>query len=389
MYSDLSELLLHQYENADTSVQPVVPPAYISSNFSFTTVHDFRAALTDEFNHTLYSRGHNPNVSMLAAKLAAMEGTEECLLFSSGAAAVSVVITALLKSGDHVVCIQNPYAWSARIFTNILSRYGVSVTFSDASDSDALIKACKDNTRLIFLESPNSITFEVQDLRKIADFARKNHILTMIDNSYASPVFQNPHALGIDLVMHSASKYINGHSDIIAGVVCGSRKILEPVFRSEYLNYGAILHPHSAWLILRGLRTLEIRMKKSYETAIELVNFCKSRPEFEEVLWPFLPECKGYEIAKSQMSGCGALFSVVMAEKSRNKIERFCNALKLFKMAVSWGGYECLQFPVLASVPESVYNPENKRHRIVRLYAGLESPEILKNDIRNALNSLK
>ncbi|MEZ4984894.1 MAG: aminotransferase class V-fold PLP-dependent enzyme [Saprospiraceae bacterium] len=230
----LSHIINHLGENRDDYFGAVVPPVVQSSNFAFQRLDDMRQALAQEFDSHIYTRGNNPTVKILRDKMAALEGTEEALVFGSGSSAIAAAVMSQVKQGDHVVCVNAPYAWTKILLTSYLPRFGVSATFVDGTSLEAIEAALQENTTVLYLESP-TLTFECQDLRACAQLARSRGITTLIDNSYASPLYQQPHALGIDLVIHSGTKYLNGHSDVLVGVVCGSRQHIEKIFHQEYM----------------------------------------------------------------------------------------------------------------------------------------------------------
>ena len=242
--------------------------------------------------------------------------------------------------------------------------------------------------QVIFLESPNSLTFELQDLKAVAKLASINNIITIIDNSYASPLNQSPISMGIDLVVHSASKYLGGHSDIVAGVVCGSKKKIDKLMAEEFMTLGAIISPHDAWLMIRGLRTLELRVNRSSESAMKVVEYLEKHPKIDKVLYPFASTNPQLNLATKQMKQGGGLLSIYIRATKIEEIETFCNALQRFLMAVSWGGYESLVLPICA-LPLSGDKIDNPPPwNLVRLYIGLEDPEVLIKDIENALSLL-
>lgn len=382
---DLSYILNELGEDRDQYFNAIAPPIIQTSNFKFDTVADFRAALADEYQGNLYSRGFNPTGDILRKKLAALDGAEDALLFSSGIAAVTVPVLALLQSGDEVVCVENPYSWTIKLFKDFLPKYGVKTTFIDGTDLSQFEKAITNNTKLIYLESPNTFSFEVQNLEAIAKIAKANGILTMIDNSYCSPLYQQPIAYGIDLVAQSATKYLSGHSDVVAGVVTGKTELLKKIFNNEYMNIGTALAPQNAWLLLRGLRTLPIRLEKISANADEVIAYLNAHPKVEKVLHPFSESNKDVALAKKQMKKCGGLFSIVLKDASLEQIEKFCNSLKHILMAVSWGGYESLIIPACAGISKADFDPKNNRHVLIRVYVGLEEPEYLIKDLEQAL----
>lgn len=382
---DLSYILNELGEDRENYFNAVSPPIIQTSNFTFNTVEDFRKALGNEYEAMLYSRGHNPTVNILRQKLAALDGAEDALVFSSGVAAISVPILALLQQGDHVVCVENPYSWTIKLFSSLLPKFGITTTFADGTDAEHFQSAIRPNTKLIYLESPNTFSYELQDLQAIARLAKAKGIITMIDNSYCGPLYQQPYRLGIDLVAQSATKYIGGHSDVVSGVVTGSRELIKKIFEHEFMNIGPALSPHSAWLLIRGLRTLPLRMQRSFETAQKITAWLSAHPKIDEVIWPFHPSFKQSELAAKQMQGCGGMFSFTLKESSVGRIEAFCNKLQHILMAVSWGGHESLIIPSIAGIPVADYDPANRRHQLIRMYIGLEDADYLIRDLEQAL----
>ena len=233
---DISYILNELGEEREQYFNAVSPPIVQTSNFTFKTVSHFREALAEEFDATLYSRGHNPTLNILRKKLAALDGAEDALVFSSGIAAITVPILALLKQGDHVVSVENPYSWTVKLFNNFLVKFGITTTYVDGTSVANIENAIQPNTKLIYLESPNTFSYELQDFRAIAAIAKQRGIITMTDNSYCTPLYQQPIKLGIDLVAQSATKYIGGHSDVVAGVLTGSNALIKQIFNNEFLK---------------------------------------------------------------------------------------------------------------------------------------------------------
>ncbi len=386
---DISYILNELGEERENYFNAIAPPIIQTSNFKFNTVADFRKALADEYQGNLYSRGFNPTSDILRKKLAALDGAEDALLYSSGIAAISVPILALLQAGDEVICVENPYSWTIKLFQNFLPKFNISTKFVNGSDFQAIASSISNRTKLIYLESPNTFSFEVQDLQAIAQLTKERGIITMIDNSYCGPLYQQPIALGIDLVAQSATKYLAGHSDVVAGVLTGKKKLLEKIFCHEYLNIGAALAPQNAWLLLRGLRTLPIRMEKISQNAEKVRAYLSAHPMVEKVWHPFIGKPEQVQLAKSQMKGSGGLFSFELKNSSFSQIENFCNGLKHILMAVSWGGYESLIIPAIAGISAADFQENEARHRLIRLYVGLEEPEYLIADLEQAFEKLK
>ncbi|HEY9197409.1 MAG TPA: aminotransferase class I/II-fold pyridoxal phosphate-dependent enzyme, partial [Mucilaginibacter sp.] len=337
------------------------------------------------FESSLYSRGQNPTLNILRKKLAALDGAEDALLFSSGISAISIPILSLLKSGDHIIAVDNLYSWTIKLFKDFLPKFGITTTFIDGTVFENFEQSATPQTRLIYLESPNTFCYALQDIRKVTGFAKSRNIITMIDNSYCSPLYQQPISMGVDLVAQSATKYIGGHSDVVAGVLTGSKALLKKLFEHEFMNTGPALSPHSAWLLLRGLRTLPLRLQRSFESTRIITEWLATHAGVQEVIWPFSPQFQQADLVNRQMQGCGGLFSLVLKDSTFSKIEKFCNNLQHILLAVSWGGHESLVVPAIASLREDEYSANNNHHQLIRMYIGLEDPHYLIADIKQAL----
>ena len=381
---DLDHILDHLGEDRDALMHAVVPPVFQSGNFSYPTVAAMRETVQQEFDRPLYTRGYNPTVAMLRKKVAALEGAEDALVFSSGSAAIAAAVIAFVQAGDHVVCVRKPYSWTRKLLDELLARFGVEVTYVDGTDAENYRRACRDNTRLFILESPNSLTFELQDLSAVAAIAKEQGVLTLCDNSFNSPLFQRPIEHGIDLVAHSATKYLNGHSDVVAGVLAGSQAHIRQVMAKEFMTLGAAPSPHDAWLLMRGLRTLGLRMHRSADSAARVARFLEAHPKVARVHWPGLESHPQHALANRQMERVAGLMSIELDAPDEAAVERFCDGLQRFLIAVSWGGYESLQFPVCALKGPSGYYTDLP-FTLVRLYVGLEDPDHLIADLDQAL----
>ncbi len=384
----LSHILTHLGEDREQYFNAVSPPVIQSSNFVFDNISDLRKKLSDEGAHHIYTRGNNPTVQILRKKIAALESAEDALVFGSGAAAIAMAVIGNVKAGDHIVCVQSPYGWTHKLLTSFLVRFGVSHTFVDATDTKEIAAAVRPETSVLFLESPNSKTFEIQDLSACAALAKQHGLVSIIDNSYASPIFQRPIEHGIDIVVHSATKYLNGHSDVVVGVICGRKKMIDKIFASEMMTLGATISPHDAALVIRGLRTLPLRMQRSHESAMQLVQSLRKHPKVEQVYYPFSPDFPQYELARKQMTGAGGLFSVRLKADNIQQIETFCDKLQRFLMAVSWGGHESLILPVCGLYHVAGREDPDLPWNFIRFYIGLEDPDWLWEDIERALEEL-
>lgn len=386
---NLSNIINELGEDRDHYYNAIAPPIMQTGNFAFKKVSDLEKAFADEMSAYLYSRGLNPTVEILRNKLAALDTAEDCLVFNSGAAAIFAGVLANVKNGDHIVSVRSPYTWAQRMFDVVLPRFGVNTTYIDGTRIENWRNAAKPNTTLFYLESPNSWSFELQDIEAVTQFARASGIVTLIDNSYCTPLQQNVIAMGVDLAMQTATKYISGHSDTLGGVLSGSHVMIKKIFDSEYLNIGSGIQPFNAWLLIRGLRTLPIRLERINRTTRELAAYLKQHPQVESILFPF-DECfPQYALARKQMKDAGGLLSFILKTKRRDEIVRFCESLRHFMMAVSWGGHESLILPKCAGIPAHDFNPDDPLHRSVRMYAGLEEPAYLIDDLEMAFATFR
>ncbi len=382
---DISQIINELGEDRENYFNAVAPPIMQTSNFVFNKVADLSKAFEDEMAGYLYSRGLNPTVDILRKKLAALDGAEDCLVFNNGAAAIFAGIFANVNTGDHIVSVAKPYTWAQRMFDVILPRFGVSTTYIDGTRIENWTNATKSNTAFYYLESPNSWDFSLQPIREVAAFARSKNITTLIDNSYCSPLYQQPITMGIDMAMQTATKYIGGHSDTLGGVLSGTHAMMKKIFDSEYLNIGSGIQPFNAWLMIRGLRTLPARFERITKTTQEVVSFLKQHPKIERVIFPFDPSFPQYELAKQQMKGACGLFTIVLKTNSMASIVKFCESLRHIMMAVSWGGHESLVIPKCSGLKPAEFDAANPEHRYVRVYTGLEEPAYLIADLEQAL----
>jgi len=385
---DISYILNHLGEDREHYFGAVSPPIIQTSNFAFKTLEAFSAALGDEFGSHIYTRGNNPTVQILRKKLAALSSAEDCLVFASGSGAIANAVIAQVSQGDHVICVESAYSWTNKLLTEFLPRFGVTATFVDGRDLTAIESAIQANTKVLFLESPTSMRMELQDLKACAKIAKKHSLISIIDNTYSSSIFQRPIELGIDIVVHSGTKYINGHSDIVCGVLCSSSAIIQQIFHSEFMTLGGIISPHDAAQVIKGLRTLPLRMKQTNESAHKVCAFLENHPAIEEIYYPHHPSFPQYELAKQQMSGCGGLFSVLFKTSDHQKMKAFFSKLKRFALAVSWGGHESLVLPAIALYDIPGRENPDLPVGFVRFYIGLEEPEGLIKDLEGAMEGI-
>lgn len=386
---DISQIINELGEDRENYFNAVAPPIMQTSNFAFKKVADLSKAFEDEMGGYIYSRGLNPTVDILRKKLAALDGAEDSLVFNNGAAAIFAGIFANVKAGDHIVSVKAPYTWVQRMLDVILPRFGVTSTYIDGTNIENWKNATQSNTTFYYLESPNSWDFALQPLKEVAALARSKGIVTLIDNSYCTPLYQKPIEMGIDMAMQTATKYIGGHSDTLGGVLSGSHAMMKKIFDSEYLNIGSGIQPFNAWLLIRGLRTLPARIERITRSTAEVVAFMKQHPKVESVLFPFDESFLQYQLAKEQMKGACGLFTFILRTNKREEVVKFCESLKHVMMAVSWGGHESLVIPKCAGIKPGDFDPSNKEHRYVRMYVGLEDAHYLMADLEQALAGIE
>jgi len=376
-----AETLLCHFGEEDKPHGAVVPPIYQNSLFTFDTVEEFIAAgpKANVGDAYVYSRIGNPTVAIAERKIAKLEGTEACRVFSSGMAAISCCVMNCIESGAHVVAVDTCYGPLRSFLVDYLPRFGVTCTFVDGACVADVADAIRPETKLVYLESPGSLVFRLQDIEAITRLCREKGIYTAIDNTYSTPLYQSPAAMGVDFILHSATKYLGGHSDIVAGVVAGPSDRLEKMTQDEVATFGSLLPPFPAWLLTRGLRTLAVRVKRHEESANEIAKWLEEHPSVELVNHVSLPSFKQRDLYLKQMRGSTGLFSFQPKKQDRKAIIRFVEALKIFQLGVSWGGFESLCVPLEVS---PIYIGEMRQ--IIRLFIGLESPRDLMADLKQA-----
>jgi cystathionine beta-lyase/cystathionine gamma-synthase len=361
----------------------VVPPIFQTSLFVFDSVDSLQKRIMEN-DYTLpdsqyvYTRDSNPSTAITEQKIAALEGTEKCRLVGSGMAAISAAILACTQAGGHVIATQASYMPTKSLLETFLARFGIETTFVDGRNLNAVEDAIKPNTTLIYMESPGTFLFHIQDIRAIVALAKDRGLSTVIDNSYCSPIFQQPARFGVDYVVHSATKYLGGHSDIVAGAICGSNERMSRLIPAEGMLLGAVIDPFAAWLMMRSLRTLPIRMERHQQTATKVAEWLQGHPKIDEVFYPALASHENHKLHFSQATGASGLLSFrPKFAEDRDAVCKFAESLKLFQIGISWGGHESLVAPILAK--------ETGDRWIVRLSAGLEGTDDLIADLDRAL----
>lgn len=384
---------VHGGHKKDTATGALSTPIYQTSTFVFDSAEQGGRRFAGEEEGYIYTRLGNPTNTQVEEKLALLEGADAAMSTASGIGAVSSAFWTALKAGDHVVASETLYGCTFAFLNHGLTRFGVEVTFVDVTNSENVRKAMKENTRVVYLETPANPTLKITDIKTIASIAHENkNCLVMVDNTFSTPYIQRPLELGADVVIHSATKYLNGHGDVIAGFVVGSQEFIDQVrlFGVKDMT-GACLGPFDAFLIIRGMKTLEIRMERHCSNAMKVAKFLESHPAIERVFYPGLESFEQYELAKEQMTLPGAIitFEVKGGIEEGKKI---IDSTELCKTAVSLGDAESLiQHP--ASMTHSPYTHEEREavgitDSLVRVSVGLETPEDIIADLKNALDTI-
>lgn len=388
MSKKISTVCEHHGEEKGAFNDSIVPPLFETVNFYFKDFQEatdyFAGVKTDRY---YYTRTLNPTTEILEKKLAAMEGGATCKCFASGMGAVGAAIMGTARAGNHVVCVSTIYKNTYRVLTEIAPGYNINTTFISGKDIEEFERAIRPETRIIYLESPSSSKYSLQDLRAVAELAESRGIITMIDNTYATPFNQNPLALGIDLVIHSGSKYLNGHGDVLAGAVIGSEALIREISGKEHYLLGNILGPFESWLVLRGLRSFPVRMEYFNRVGLEIAEFLEAHPAVARVYYPMLPSHPQHQLARKQMRGAGSLMAIEL-KAGPSGVTGFIDSLRYFKIAASWGGYESLVwYPMIAAknVTREWMDLHDVNPSMVRLFIGLEDIEDIKEDLDQAL----
>jgi cystathionine gamma-lyase len=334
-----------------------------------------------------YSRTHNPTRTALETNIASLEEGNYGLAFSSGMSAISTIIQ-MLNTGDHVVCCDDVYGGTFRLFDKVLKRYKLEFDFIDLTNPQSLEGTIKDNTKIVWLESPSNPLLKLIDIASIANIAKKNNVLVVVDNTFATPFFQKPLKLGADIVMHSTTKYLNGHSDVIGGAIATNDKELYDKLQFLQNAVGVVPGPFDCFLVLRGIKTLAIRMERHENNAMEIAQFLGSHPEVRRVIYPGLESHPQYELARKQMVGFGGVVTFLI-KGGLAAARRFLERVKIFSLAESLGGVESLiEHPAImthASLPEEVRKKIGISDELIRISVGIENVNDLIDDLKKAL----
>jgi cystathionine beta-lyase/cystathionine gamma-synthase len=366
---------------------PVAPEIYQTSTFEVTDNEEqIRVTTTDRY----YTRWGNPTITLAEQTVAALEGTESALVFASGMGAITTTILSLLKAGDHIVAQRDIYGGVTKFFSEWLPKLGIETTLVDTNDHEQHSRAIRANTKLLYLESPTNPALRVVDMKKMGALARQHKLISMMDSTFGTPINQHPAEYGIDLVMHSGTKYLSGHADLTCGVVCGRQELIEQIGETRK-TLGNCMDPHAAWLLIRGLKTLAVRVARQNENALRVAEFLEQHAKVRRVHYPFLESHPQYAIAREQMSG-GSGMVTFEVEGSGDDARKVSEAMRLFKLATSLGGVESLvSIPVLTS--HAMISAEQRAEmgvteQMVRLSVGIESVDDQIEDLERALEAI-
>lgn len=388
----MDTLLIHGGEKKNPN-NALNPPIFQTSTFVFDDIEHVNKVMNFESDDYVYTRGNNPTLRLFENKMAVLEGGAGAVSFSSGMAAISSVLFSLLKPGDKVIANRTLYGSTYNVVTNILPQYGVDSKLIDLTLLEELEDAIDEKTKVIYFETPSNPNMNVIDIEEVANIAKKSGAKVVVDNTFATPYFQRPLTLGADVVVHSATKYISGHGDVVGGVAIA--KDLEYIHKLKFdymCEFGGVMSPFDAWLLLRGLKTLGVRMREHERNALELARFLENHPKVKKVMYPGLEDNKGYKVAKKQMSGFGGVLSFEV-EGGLEEAKKVVNNVELMKLAVSLGDCETL-IELPAEMTHLGY-PKEKLEKfgltdsMIRISVGLEDIDDIIYDINNALSYIK
>jgi len=370
---------IHSGQKPEETTGAVMPPVFFTSTYA--------QKAPNQHQGYDYARVGNPTRTALEKMVAGLEEADECACFSSGVGAIDAIMKSL-KPGDHVVSTNDLYGGTYRLFTQVFEPYGIEFSFIDMTDINEVEKAIKTNTKLIWIETPTNPLLRIIDIKAVSKLAKEANALSIVDNTFSSPYLQQPLLLGADAVMHSTTKYLGGHSDAIGGAVASSNKDLMEKIRFQIKTSGAVPGPMDCYLILRGIKTLSVRVERSVSNAKKIVDFLKNHPNVDDLFYPGLPNHQGFEIAKKQMKDFGAMVSFSLKGDSFEKASAYMSKTRIFTLAESLGGVESLiSHPASmthGSIPKKVREKAGLKDSLIRLSVGIEDADDLIADLEQA-----
>ncbi|WP_066505830.1 trans-sulfuration enzyme family protein [Abyssisolibacter fermentans] len=383
---------IHAGANGNNPNNALNPPIFQTSTFVFDSIDQVKKVMAFESDDYVYTRGNNPTLRLLENRMAELECGNAAVAFASGMAAISSTLFSFLKPKDTVIVHKTLYGSSFNVVTKVLPQYDVNYKVVDMTKTDELEKVIDANTKVIYFETPSNPNLSIVDIKKVVEVAKKNDIKVVVDNTFATPYFQNPLEMGVDVVVHSATKYICGHGDVVAGIAVSKDVDYINTLKFDYMcEFGGVMSPFNAWLLLRGLKTLGVRMRQHEANAMKVAKFLSKHPKVKSVMYPGLEEFEGHEVAKSQMRGYGAMISFEIDGDLETAI-RVVDNVKLIKLAVSLGDCETL-IELPAAMTHSGYPKEELvkfglTESMIRISVGLEDSEDIIKDLENALSNI-
>lgn len=374
-------------KNANNALNP---PIYQTSTFVFDNIEHVEKVMSFESDDYVYTRGNNPTLRLFENRMAALEEGKAAVAFASGMAAISSVLFSFLKPNDNLIVNRTLYGSSYNVVTHVLPQYNINYKMTDLSDIEILEELIDENTKIIYFETPSNPNLTVLDIKKISKIAKKRGVKVVIDNTFATPYFQRPLTLGADVVVHSATKYICGHGDVVGGVAVSKDINYIQSLKFDYMcEFGGVMSPFNAWLLLRGLKTLGVRMSQHEKNALDVARFLKNHPKVREALYPGLEDFEGHKIARDQMSGFGAMISFEI-DGDLEQAKKVVNSVKLAQLAVSLGDCETLiELPAAMThrgYPREELAKFGLTESMIRISVGLENVEDIIEDLNEALS---
>ncbi|MEF3329965.1 methionine gamma-lyase [Oceanobacillus oncorhynchi] len=387
-FKHMETAMIHEGYDSKELLGSLTPPIFQTSTFTFDTAEQGEARFAGEEEGHVYTRVSNPTVQILEQKLAALEKAEKGLAFASGMAAISAVLIALTKANDHIICSSGLYGCTFGLLSMMDKKYNIQTDYIAMTDAESIEGKIRPETKVFYIETPINPTMEVIDLKLVIDIAKRHNILVVVDNTFSTPYLQRPLELGADVVVHSATKYLSGHGDVIAGIAAGNHELMEQIAATTQKDIGGVLSPFDAWLVVRGMKTLPLRMDKHSDNALQITEKLKQHPKIKHVFYPGDPDAEGYSIMKKQMKSGGGTLSFEI-DGGKKEAQTFLNKLQFINIAVSLGDTETLiQHP--ATMTHAVIPDEQRRKMgitdaLIRLSVGIEAWQDIWEDLEQAL----
>ena len=379
-------------EEASLMQRATQVPVVHSVSFGYKDIDEWQQVALGEKPGHIYGRNTNPTVAVFEEKLRQLEGAQAVTSASTGMGIISSTLFAFLSPGDRVVSVKDTYGGTNVIFQEFMPRFKIDAALCDTTDHEAIEREIKNGCKLLYLESPTNPTVKIIDIARLANAGHDAGAIVVVDNTFATPINQNPIELGADLVLHSATKFLGGHADALGGVICGKKELIQQIYHFREIN-GATLHPMAAYLLLRGMKTLELRIERQNKSAMKIARFLESHPGIEQVFYPGLESNQGHSIARTQMKGFGSMLSFMLKDNTFDAVRRFVPRLKFAHAAANLGAVETIVGPPATTSHVECTKEERAAmgipESLVRYSTGIENVEDLIADLDQALKSVK